>query len=187
MTRRSVKIILAAAAVACVCAPTPARADIFFVPWFGSAFAKEPDHTARSSVGVSVGGLSNGQLFGFEFDFGYTPSFFGSEDDVSKNAMVTTMVDVLAGPSFETNAGKGVRPYGAFGVGLMHAKVDPNATNDFGWNAGAGAMGFLSRNIGVRFDIRYVHSVDNTSAANTVQIEPGAIHFWRTAVGLIVR
>jgi hypothetical protein len=48
-------------------------------------------------------------------------------------------------------------------------------------------MGFLGSRVGVRFDMRYFHSVDNTSAANTIQLKPGSLHFWRASVGLILR
>jgi len=29
--------------------------------------------------------------------------------------------------------------------------------------------------------------VDNSRAANTIQIEPGSIHFWRASVGVVIR
>jgi hypothetical protein len=100
--------------------------------------------------------------------------------------MTTIMADVIVGPSFESSGGKGVRPYGTFGVGLIHPKVGATADNNFGWNASGGVMGFLGSRVGVRFDMRYFHSVDNTSAANTIQLKPGSLHFWRASVGLIL-
>jgi len=170
-----------------VWAPAPARADGLLVPWFGSAFAKDPDENGRASVGVSYGSVSSGGVFGFELDFGYTPSFFGNTSAVGKSSMVTLMADLIAGPSFETRTGKGVRPYGAFGIGVIHPEVGGNADNNFGWNAAAGVMGYLNSQVGLRFDMRYFHGVDNTSAANTIQLKPGAIHFWRMSVGVVIR
>jgi hypothetical protein len=35
--------------------------------------------------------------------------------------------------------------------------------------------------------MRYFHSVDNTSAENTLQLKPGSLHVWRASVGLILR
>jgi len=101
--------------------------------------------------------------------------------------MVTLMADLIAGPSFETRAGKGVRPYGVFGVGLIHPQVGGNADNNFGWSAAGGLIGYLNSNFGLRFDVRYFRAVDNTSAANTIQLEPGSIHFWRAFVGVVIR
>jgi hypothetical protein len=176
-----------AAAILCVAAPRPAHADGLFVPWFGSAFSQDPDRTGRASFGASVGSISSADLFGFEMDFGYTPSFFGNDAALGDNAMTTLMADVIVGPSFETRNRKGVRPYGVFGVGVMHPKVGAASDNKFGWNAAGGVMGFLSSHIGLRFDLRYFHSVDNTSVANTIQLKPGALHFWRASVGLVVR
>jgi len=187
MIRRLARCLLVAGTVLCVGAPAPARADGLLVPWFGSAFAKDPDDASRTSVGVSYGAVSSGDLFGFELDFGYTPSFFGAESAVGKNSMVTLMADLIVGPSFETRAGKGVRPYGVFGIGLIHPQVGGNADNNFGWNAAGGVMGYLNSNVGLRFDIRYFHTVDNTSAANTIQLKPGSIHFWRASVGVVIR
>ena len=187
MIRRLARCLLVVGTVSCVWAPTPARADGLLVPWFGSAFAKDPDETGRASVGVSYGAVSSGDLFGFELDFGYTPSFFGSKSAVGKNSMVTLMADLIAGPSFETRAGKGVRPYGASGLGLIHPQVGGNADNNFGWNAGGGVMVYLNSNVGIRFDVRHFHTVDNTSAANTIQLEPGSIHFWRASAGVVIR
>jgi len=171
----------------CVWAPAPAHAENLLVPWFGSAFAKDPDDTARASIGVSYGSMSSAGLLGFELDFGYTPSFFGNESALGKSSMVTLMADLIAGPSFETRSGRGVRPYGLFGVGVVHPQVGGNADNNFGWNAAAGVMGYLNSQVGLRFDMRYFHGVDNTSAANTIQLKPGAIHFWRMSVGVVIR
>ena len=187
MIRRLARCLLVAGTMSCVWAPGPARADGLLVPWFGSAFAKDPDDTARASVGASYGAVSRGDLFGFELDFGYTPSFFGTTSAVGKNSMVTLMADLIAGPSFETRAGKGVHPYGVFGIGLIHPDVGGNADNNFGWNAAGGVIGYLNSNVGIRFDVRYFHTVDNTSAANTIQFEPGSIHFWRASVGVVIR
>jgi hypothetical protein len=187
MIRRLARCLLVVGTVSCVWAPGAARADGLFVPWFGSAFAQDPDDTGRASVGVSYGSVSSGDLFGFELDVGYTPSFFGAESAVGKNSMVTLMADLIAGPSFETRAGKGVRPYGVFGVGLIHPQVGGNADNNFGWSAAGGLIGYLNSNFGLRFDVRYFRAVDNTSAANTIQLEPGSIHFWRAFVGVVIR
>jgi hypothetical protein len=107
MSRRLARCLLVVGTVSCVWAPAPARADGWLVPWFGSAFAQDPDDTGRASVGVSYGSVSSGDLFGFELDFGYTPSFFGTKSAVGKNSVVTLMADLIAGPSFETRAGKG--------------------------------------------------------------------------------
>jgi hypothetical protein len=187
MIRRLTRCLLVVGTVSCVWGAAPARADGLLVPWFGSAFAQDPDRTGRASVGVSYGAVSGGDLFGFELDFGYSPSFFGIKDAVGKNSMVTMMADLIAGPSFETRSGKGVHPYGVFGIGLIHPEVGGNADNNVGWNAAGGVMGYLNSNVGIRFDVRYFHTVDNTSAANTIQLKPGSIHFWRASVGAVIR
>jgi outer membrane protein with beta-barrel domain len=185
MSRRATSLLIAGAMLL-VAAPRPAGAQGFVSPWFGGAVDKDPDDTGRASFGASVGSLSSADVFGFEIDGGYTPSFFGDES-VGENSMFTLMASLVVGPSFETRRRKGVRPYGVFGIGVMHPKVAATSTNDFGWNAAGGVIGYLTEKIGIRFDARYFHSVDDTSAANPIQLKPGSLHFWRWSVGLVVR
>ena len=185
--RQLARGILVAGTILLVCAPSPARADGFVVPWVGSAFGQDPDNTGRLGAGAALGTMGGGGLFGFDIDFGYTPSFFGSESAVGENSVTTLMADLIAGPSLESSGGKGVRPYATFGVGLIHPKVGSGSDNNFGWNAAGGLMGFFGSRAGMRFDVCYFHAVDNTSVANTIQLKPGALHFWRVSAGVIMR
>src|SRR5438132_13217849 len=103
--RRLARSLVSAAAILSVCAPIPARADGFVVPWVGAAFAQDPDETGGLSIGASLGTLGGGGIFGFDVDFGYTPSFFGNESSIGTNSMTTLMLDVIAGPSGESRGG----------------------------------------------------------------------------------
>ena len=188
--QRVTERMLIAAAVLLVLSPRAVRADGFVAPWFGSTFSQGPDFRSATSGRPTFGaalGTSGGGLFGFDIDFGYTPSFFGDESKAGKNNVVTIMGNLIAGPSIETSGGKGVKPYGTFGIGLIHSKVAVNADNNFGWDGGGGVMGFLSGSIGIRGDLRYFHTVNNSSATNTVLLKPGKFHFWRAYVGVIFR
>lgn len=188
--RRVVRSVLVAAAIGIVWAPVPARADGFVVPWFGTAFSQGPDFRSagdrRPAVGAALGSMGGGVL-GFDIDFGYTGLFFGPESAVGSNSLATITANLIAGPSIETRGGKGVRPYVNFGVGLIRSKVAASSENNFGWNAAGGVMGFFSSRVGVRGDLRYFHTVNNTSAENTILLRPGKFHFWRAYVGLILR
>ena len=64
---------------------------------------------------------------------------------------------------------RGVRPYVVGGVGLIRTNVDDigsvfdvNTKNDFGLDVGGGVMGFFSKNVGLRGDIRYFRGFRGT-------------------------
>ena len=62
------------------------------------------------------------------------------------------------------------------------------ANNMFGWNAGAGVMGFFNDHVGLRGDIRYLRSFENQLGQNDIDFTgPGQFHFWRAAVGVVLR
>lgn len=189
--RQQVKVFVIAVAVAFVCTPAPARAEAFFVPWFGGTFSRSSEirdvENGTTSFGAAVGSLSGGGLLAFDLDFGFTPEFFGSKAAVGSNNVITVTGNLIIGPSIETSGGRGVRPYGNFGIGLIRSKAGSTADNAFGWNAAGGLMGFFTSKIGVRGDVRYFHTVNNTSATNTVLLKPGKFYFWRGYVGLVIR
>lgn len=187
---RQVKAFIVAAAVAMVVAPRPARAQGFFVPWFGGTFSRSAEirdlDNGKTSFGAAVGSLG-GDLVGFDLDFGFTPNFFGSKAAVGTNNVITVTGNLIVGPTIDTSSGRGVRPYGSFGVGLIRSKAGSASDNAFGWDAAGGLMAFFSSNIGLRGDIRYFHTVNNSSATNTVLLKPGKFYFWRGYVGLVIR
>ena len=189
--RRVFKGLLVFGAAALVLAPAQARADAFVIPFIGTTFsAPEVSSATNGKVlfGGALGGVGGGGIFGFDIDFGYTPSFFGSESTVlASNSLLTTTANLIVGPSIESRGGRGVRPYATFGVGLIHDKVGDTSDNKFGWDAAGGLMAFFSGNLGIRGDVRFFHSVNNSDVASTIQLKPGSLHFWRAYVGLIIR
>src|SRR3981189_53789 len=95
--RSGLKLFVAAAAVAVLCAPAPARADGFVSPWAAVQFGGKITNAGRSidngraAVGVTAGGMGAG-IIGGEVDFGYSPRFFGSQNDFAH----TTAADLMA-------------------------------------------------------------------------------------------
>ena len=187
---RQVKILVIAAAVALVWTPAPVQAQGFFVPWFGQTFSRSSEirdlDNGTNSFGAAVGSLG-GDLIGFDLDFGFTPNFFGSKAAIGTNNVITLTGNLIVGPTIDTSSGRGVRPYAGFGVGLIRSKAGSSADNAFGWDAAGGLMAFFSSNIGIRGDIRYFHTVNNSSATNTVLLKPGKFYFWRGYIGLVLR
>jgi len=187
--RRVVKILIAAAAVALVAAPTPARADGFVSPFIGANFAAD-SASGRSNFGVAAGYMGAG-IAGFEVDFGYAPNFFGGAGNFGDNNVMTAMGNLIVGIPVGGTRGSGIRPYGTIGLGLVRTQVDgavgfPKIANkDLGLNAGVGVMGFFSDHAGLRGDVRYFRNLSDENSAGSVQF--GGFHFWRASFGVVIR
>ena len=62
-----------------------------------------------------------------------------------------------------------------------------SSNNDFGWNAGAGLMGYFSDHVGLRGDVRYLRTLQNNSNGAAISFDPGDFHFWRASIGIVLR
>jgi opacity protein-like surface antigen len=192
--RRLIKALTLTAAVALILAPTPARADGFFVPWAGSNWGSSINN-GRGAFGIDAGGMGAG-IVGGELDFGYSPSFFGTNNDFGHNSVIDLMGNVIVGAPIGGTHGAGVRPYGTFGVGLLRTQIDggtlahvSSSNNMFGWNAGAGVMGYFSEHVGLRGDLRYLRGFEDLKTGNTVIDLDGnnQLRFWRLSAGVVIR
>lgn len=177
------KMVLVAS-VAATLTPVPARAEGLFSPWVGTNFANEPAN-GRASIGFTAGGMAGGVL-GAEFDFAYSPSFFGTERIFGSNNVVTMMGNVIVGVPLGGTHGPGVKPYASGGFGLIRSRIDilaldPSNT-DLATNAGGGVMGFFTDHFGVRGDLRYFRTGLDLDFLNTKNVD-----FWRAAFGIVIR
>src|SRR6266404_1600763 len=195
---RVFKALVLTGAIAMVLAPIQARADGWVSPWIGSAFGSSIDN-GRGTFGVSAGGMGGG-IVGGEVDFGYNPSFFGTQNDFGNNSVLNLMANVIVGVPIGGTYGKGVRPYVLGGVGLIRSQIDGvnNATiftpassnNMFGWDAAAGVMGFFNDHIGLRGEIRYLrgtHDMNESTGINSIDFNGNKLHFWRPSIGVVFR
>ncbi len=126
------------------------------------------------TYGFNIGAMSGG-IVGAEFDFGYTPSFFGKDSGVQKSGVMTMMGSLIAGIPVGGQSGAGIRPYGMFGVGLLRRKIefggalDDISSNDFGYNVGGGIMGFFTNLLGVRGEYLEAAFYEMETAYGTVE------------------
>jgi len=191
--KRFVKSLVLFGAVAMVLAPLQARADGFVTPWVGSAFGSNIQN-GQTSLGVSAGGMGAG-IIGGEVDFGWSPSFFGTKSDFGNNTVMNLMGNLIIGVPIGGTHGAGVRPYVVGGVGLLRTQIDggtvakvSSSDNMFGWDAGAGVMGFFSDHVGLRGDIRYLRGVsDLTTNVASIDVNGDKLHFWRASIGVTFR
>lgn len=191
--KRVIKSLILAGAAAVVLAPMQARADGFVAPWVGSAFGSNIQN-GQTTFGVSAGAMGAG-IIGGEADFGWSPSYFGTQSDFGNNTVMSLMGNLILGVPVGGQHGAGIRPYVVGGVGLIRSQIDggtlarvSSSTNMFGWDAGGGVMGYFSNHIGLRGDVRYLRATsDLTTNVRSIDINGDKLHFWRASVGVVIR
>jgi opacity protein-like surface antigen len=193
--KRVIKSLILSGAVAMVLAPMQARADGFVTPWIGSAFGSNIQN-GQTTFGVSAGAMGAG-IVGGEADFGWSPSFFGTKSDFGNNTVMDLMGNLIIGVPVGGTSGAGIRPYVVGGVGLIRTQIDggvlnnfapAQSTNMFGWDAGAGVMGYFAQHVGLRGDIRYLRATsDLTTHVNSIDLNGNRLHFWRASIGVVLR
>ena len=184
------------AALALVLAPASARADWLFTPNIGAGFGGDASGREHLSWGASIGWMGAG-VFGWEADFAVTPEFFEGDDDdldlLDSSNVTTFMVNALVGVPVGGTTGGGFRPYFSGGVGMLQSNITAADAlfevdnNDFGFNLGGGAMGFMTDNVGFRGDIRYYRALSDPEEDNEFDIDFGDFDFWRASGGVTFR
>jgi opacity protein-like surface antigen len=189
--RRAIQSLLFAATIAVVWSPVQASADGFFSPWTGANFSQSAGD-GRAAFGVSAGAMGAG-ILGGEVDFGYSPNYFGTNSFVGSSNLLSLMGNVMIGVPVGGTSGPGVRPYVTVGAGLIRTDIDGVledsglSDNRFGMNAGAGVMGYFNDHVGLKGEVRYFRNLKDNSAPNDFNIDFGGFHYWRAAVGLVLR
>ncbi len=170
----------------------PARAQSFISPMYGVNFGGVsgcPQLTGcrneQTNVSVAAGFFS--RVIAVEAEVAYAPTFLGEAAGLSSSA-VTLMGNVMLAPE----VGR-LRPYMLGGVGLIGARVvlttpSPTTTNEsvLGFGIGGGAMGFVTRHIGLRVDMRYFHSFSDFTVAG-LTLSSDNIDYSRASAGVVVR
>lgn len=210
MSFRKILVISFATAVMAVSSGT-AWADWIVTPFLGWNFGGSADVSGcvgaqcgisgtnkfehKIDYGVSLATMGAG-IAGFEFDVGYSPNFFAT-DTASNNTFrftntsnaVTVMGNLILGAPIGGHGGS-VRPYAVAGVGLVRTNVQDfgqtfsvDTKNDFGFDVGAGVMGFFTNTIGLRGDVRYIRAFTGSSS-NTTTLGLSNFRYWRGSVGV---
>ena len=189
-------LTMAALLAACFMAPT-AQADWILTPYAGIVFGGDLgiegndnlDLDQRHGVyGLGLGYMSDSAL-GFEFDFGYSPDFFGGDDSiVPDNNLTTLMANLVLNAPLGSNG----RVYVSAGGGLMKASVNDTedffdvSRNDFGVDAGVGLIFPLGESFGVRGDVRYFRNIGDPEPDDEFDLDFGSFDFWRATAGLSI-
>ena len=166
-----------------------AAADPYVSPWAGVNFGSDIDN-GRGAFGVRAGAMGAGAIGG-EVNFGFSPKFFGTENDFGNNTVLDLMADLIVGIPIGGQYGPGFRPFAMVGLGLIRTQIDGGnvfdvkaSNNDFGWNAGVGAMGYFNDHVGLRGDVGYFRNF-NGDTIDTLDL--GSLHYWRASIGVVFR
>jgi hypothetical protein len=154
----------------------------------GDIFKNRETDTTANGFGGALTFWGRGK-FSAELDFNYNKNFFGTSENVGENNLLTFTLGGIIGPWARAGSGR-VRPYFAFGGGLMRSTLKDFAT--VGWTdtknlglieAGGGLLWLFNDTVGIRADARYRWGV----GANSDEAGWGLIEKWtyvRATVGL---
>jgi hypothetical protein len=188
---------LAAGVLLAFAFPQSAAAEWHFTPMVGTTFfAKtsliDPDAATDQShrnFGGSVA-LLGGGIFGAEGLVVWTPGFFtGDKGLVESSRSIAAMGNVVVTtPRRWTEYS--LRPFVSGGLGSIHTSrtedVFPDNRNIPAFNIGGGAIGFLSKRTGLRFDLRYYGSLARSDEGN-VSFGRVYIRYMTASVGVVLR
>jgi opacity protein-like surface antigen len=171
----------------------PARADWLLTPYLGVNFGGDAEGQ-HITYGGSIGYMGAG-IIGFEFDGSFAPDMLDVDDgvalDIGESNVTTFMGNLIVGAPIGGQAA--VRPYVSGGVGLIRTSVTTVDEffdvdeNSFGFNVGAGVMGFVRENFGLRGDVRYFRNIQDSDAGEDINFDFGGFDFWRATFGVTFR
>ena len=202
---RRLQKLLAALVVAVCLPPSTASADWLIAPFVGSTFAgrtafltfEHGDGDKQLVFGGSAGWLTDG-LVGFEAEFAYAPRFYERDNrsglvtdsylwTLSGNVIITVPLSVTR---------ESLRPYVVGGLGVINGRSE-DVVNVFpelqeqqralaAFNVGAGVIGAVTRNAGVRFDLRHMRSLSRGQNPVTL-VSQTKLSFWRVTAGVTLQ
>lgn len=190
--------------------PRAAAAEWHITPMIGVTFAGRTTlidpQLAASKSHLHVGGawsLLGAGVLGAETIVTITPGFFQTARTPLDSAVARVEIDSSRSVSWMANAvlttprrwtEYSLRPFVSAGFGVLHASQTPQAEGRglpvratmAGFNVGGGAIGFLTRRTGVRFDLRYSSTVHGTDQG-LMAIGPARLRYLTASVGLVIR
>jgi hypothetical protein len=202
-------------AVLCLLAlPRAAAAEWQFTPSIGFTFAgtttlvdfQQAAGKRHTDFGGSVALLGEG-VIGAEVLVIFVPGFFETartplSTDVARVELKSSLTSALMANVILTTPRRwteyGLRPFVSGGFGVLHSSqtfaVNPVTTVELfpvdtgmaGYNIGGGAVGFLTKRTGVRFDLRYYRSLHDTDKG-TMAIGLARLHYMTASIGLVFR
>jgi len=179
---------------------TPAAAEWQVKPFaaltFGTAttFVDYEMAVPRPHRLIGVTGVLVGEVFGLDADLGRSSGFFqkGDQNLLLSSSMTTLTGDVVVAlprHRFEYT----LRPYFVTGAGLMHVSIKGRlgaldvASTLPAIDFGGGVTGFLTRRVGLSWEIRRFGSLGGKNRLRGASFVDEQLSFWRANMSVAVR
>lgn len=191
---------LAACALLLAVTAVPAAAEWHFTPMIGRTFAGRTTFVdlelAAPAPHKDFGGAVNlfgSGIIGAEGIFVVTPGFFHRTGEFLESSRTLALMGnvVLTTPRRWTEYG--LRPFVSSGFGVMRASTAEKgsaldvSTPLTGFDVGGGAIGFLTKNVGLRFDLRYYVAVNHPDTGPAVALGPAHLRYMTATIGVVFR
>ena len=168
-------------------------------PFIGATFGGGTTFVPNSAVGkpnlaIGASAVFLSEVFGAEIDVADAPGYFEPDDKhLVFGSRVTTISGnvVVAAPHRLTEYS--LRPYFVGGAGLMRVRT----TTQFNvfdvssvipmLDVGVGAVGFLTNQFGVSWDLRRFQSVGSNTESEGLSFGPEHLSFWRATMAVAIR
>ena len=192
---------LALAAAVCSTAADARAADAQLRPFVGFTFAgdtsfspnlAEPAGNVHGTIGIGAAWLGN--VFGVEAEIAHTPGIF--ESSSNSNLVIGSSATTIVGDLIVAFPGRmseyTLRPYVLGGGGLMRATMEDTfeafafTQNLPAFDFGAGVVGFLTKRVGVAWEIRRFQSVGGRDNQG-ISLGTEQLSFWRATMAVAIR
>lgn len=180
---------------------TPARAEWQIRPFLGMVLGSSTtfEFPAESGgpklvYGASAGFL--GDIIGLEADFGRWSGYLTDEQGITVGDSVTTLMGNVTVALPRRLTEYTLRPYFAGGAGLIRATSEFRVAsfnytrNMTGMDLGAGVTGFLTRRVGLNWDVRHFRAYGLSEGDEGFGVSlgrPERLSFWRAHMALAIR
>ena len=142
-------------------------------------------------------GLAGGVL-GLEEDITFAPHFFPGGSRRAPGGTTIAISNLIVGmplglaPLFEVG-GVGLMPYAVGGFGLIHGEslefsefANEVSHDGVVFNIGVGSILFISKYVGIRADLRHIHSFADVNAS-AFDVSEQRLKLWSGRVGVVYR
>jgi hypothetical protein len=180
--------------------PAPAAAEWHLKPFAGltfgggTTFVDIEKAAPRPHRVLGVSGVLVGEVFGVGADFGHA---FGSFQTGGQNLLLASGVTTLTGDVIIAMPRRvtqySLRPYFVAGAGMMRVRIDGRlgalrvASTLPAIELGGGVTGFLTRRVGLSWEVRRFGSVGGNNQASGASFGGEQLSFWRATMAVAVR
>ena len=178
--------------------PTAVHAEWQIRPFVGlnvaqnTTFIGSQPSSSPARVSWGADGALIGNIFGIEADFARRSGFFPGPGIVVASS-VTTLTGNITVSLPKRLVEYTLRPYFVGGAGVMAVRIDQTSAlldvslNMKAMDIGGGVTGFLTKRVGLNWDVRHFRSIGETPELQGRSIGPPALSYWRANMALAIR